>query len=282
MDERGLGKRLQEARQQAGLTQQQLCSQANLSFSTLTKIERGAIKSPSIFTIQAIAAALHLSLDELIGSPARPNRQLHKTKSGAGFIYFDMNGCLVHSYQAAFVRLAAETGAPPDVVESVYWQYNDAVCRGTATLSDFNAELARKLKLETIDWQQFYLEAVEAIPEMHEVVKWAAGHYRIGLLTNTMPGFVSAMRREGLIPDVPYDVIVDSSEIGALKPEARIYEVAEERAGCPSEEILFIDDSRINLMAASKFGWHVMRFDDAHAEASAANVRQALDFTLTD
>src|SRR3954468_22641150 len=100
MDEKGLGKRLQQARQDGGLTQQQLCHKANLSFSTLTKIERGAIKSPSIFTIQSIAGALGVSLDELVGNakPAQngPPRQLLKTKSGVSFVYFDVNGCLVH------------------------------------------------------------------------------------------------------------------------------------------------------------------------------------------
>lgn len=107
MDERGLGHRLQKARLAAGLTQQQLCHKANLSFSTLTKIERGAIKSPSIFTIQSIAHALNLSLDELIGSEGK--KKLHKTKSGVSFIYFDVNGCLVYFYQRAFDKLAIDT-----------------------------------------------------------------------------------------------------------------------------------------------------------------------------
>src|ERR1700746_2606347 len=98
MDEKSLGKRLQVARQAAGLTQQQLCQKANLSFSTLTKIERGAIKAPSIFTVQAIAGALGSSLDVLVGSggrPVTPNRTLQQTKSGVRFVYFDVNGCLV-------------------------------------------------------------------------------------------------------------------------------------------------------------------------------------------
>src|SRR5437868_6830100 len=104
MDEKGLGAKLQAARQAAGLTQQQLCHQASLSFSTLTKIERGAIKAPSIFTIQAIAMALGVSLDELIGHKAggAPVRHLQTTRSGAKFIYFDVNGCLIHFYQRAF------------------------------------------------------------------------------------------------------------------------------------------------------------------------------------
>ena len=83
MDERTLGKRLQAARQAAGLTQQQLCQKANLSFSTLAKIERGAIKSPSIFTVQTIAAAVGQSLDELVGelSAARPARRFSSRTS---------------------------------------------------------------------------------------------------------------------------------------------------------------------------------------------------------
>ena len=112
MNERGLGKQLQSARQAAGLTQQALCQKANLSFSTLTKIERGAIKSPSIFTIQAIAGALDLGLDALLGtsalhrSVATPARNLKTTKSGVRFVYFDVNGCLIRFYQRAFGQIA--------------------------------------------------------------------------------------------------------------------------------------------------------------------------------
>jgi transcriptional regulator with XRE-family HTH domain len=42
--EQALGKRLQDARRAAGLTQQELCQKADLSYSTLAKIERGAIR----------------------------------------------------------------------------------------------------------------------------------------------------------------------------------------------------------------------------------------------
>lgn len=276
MDEKSLGKRLQAARQKAGLTQQQLCQKANLSFSTLTKIERGAIRAPSIFTIQAIAGALGQNLDELVGS-AVPQRQLQKTRSGISFIYFDVNGCLVNFSQAALVKLAQATGAPPDIVETAFWHYNDEVCRGTLSLNDFNVKLAERLGVPEVKWQDYYLEAVEPILQMHELLHWASERYKIGLLTNVMPGLLSAMRRSHQVPDLPYDAIVDSSEVAAIKPEAKMYEIAQARAGCPPEEILLIDDSRVNLMAAEKFGWRVLLFDDSRPEESAARVRQALE-----
>ncbi len=279
MDEKSLGQQLQAARQAAGLTQQQLCHQANLSFSTLTKIERGAIKSPSIFTIQSIASALGLSLDELIGgaATASPGRNLKKTKSGASFVYFDVNGCLVYFYQRAFARLAAATGVRSDLVESAFWHYNDDVCRGTLSLNDFNTKLAQRLGLDGLEWQKYYLETVEPIEEMQELLSWAAQHYKIGLLTNIMPGLLSSMRRNGTLPNLSYDVVIDSSAVGAIKPEPKVYEVAQQQAGCPAEEILLIDDSRVNLMAAEKQGWRVLWFDDSRVPESVARAREALE-----
>ena len=55
--ERQLGQAIAAARKAAGLTQQDLCVKAQLSYSTLAKIERGAIKTPSVFTVAAIAEA---------------------------------------------------------------------------------------------------------------------------------------------------------------------------------------------------------------------------------
>lgn len=277
MDERGLGKQLQTARQAARLTQQELCHKANLSFSTLTKIERGAIKAPSIFTIQAIAGALGVGLDELMGqAPGGAKRQLLKTKSGISFIYFDVNGCLVHFYQRAFTKISADTGVPSDIVETAFWHFNDDVCRGVLSLSDFNAKLADRIGVKSIAWQDYYLDVVEPITEMQAVLQWAAERYHVGLLTNIMPGLLAGMRRNGTIPALTYDAIVDSSEVAAIKPERHIYEIAQERAGVPPAEILLIDDSRVNLMAAEKLGWHVLWFDDSRTIESVDRVQVAL------
>jgi HAD superfamily hydrolase (TIGR01509 family) len=276
MDEKWLGQRLQAMRTQAGLTQQALCQQAGLSYSTLTKIERGAIKAPSIFTIQSIAAVLGVGLDELLGAaPAKQTK--HRSKSGVSFVYFDINGCLVRFYHQAFTRLAEVSGAPADVVETAFWHYNDQVCRGEMTMDAFNKAFAADIQLDELNWADYYLETIEPIEEMHDVVRWAAAHYRVGLLTNTMPGLVEAMMQRNLLPKVQYEVIIDSSQVGAIKPEAKMYHVAEEAAKCPASEILLVDDARTNLMAAEKQGWHVLWFDDYRPNDSIARIKDALE-----
>lgn len=275
MDEKGLGRQVQAARTRAGLTQQALCQKADLSYSTLTKIERGAIKAPSIFTIQRIAAALGIELDELLTS-VKLHARKRRSQSGVRFVYFDINGCLVRFFHRAFTRLAEESTAPADVIETAFWHYNDQVCRGEMDMEAFNEAFARDVRLPPISWLDYYLDAIEPIPAMQEVVRWASEHYHVGLLTNIMPGFVDAMMQRKLLPEVQYSTIIDSSVVKAIKPEAKIYKVAAEKAHCPASEILLIDDSRANLMAAEKQGWHVLWFDDYRPDESAERVRAAL------
>ena len=278
MDEVGLGRLLQDARKRAGLTQQELCQKAGLSYSTLAKIERGAIKAPSIFTIQSIAGALNTSLNNLIGEPSvKAIKPKKRAKNGVRFVYFDINGCLVRFFHPAFTRLAEDTGVSAELIETSFWHFNDAVCRGDLSMPDFNQQFAEKLGLESVDWQNYYFEAIDLVDEMQDLLKWAGENYHVGLLSNIMPGFINRMITEGALPNIPYAQIIDSSVERLIKPEEKIFQIAQDRAGVAPEEILFIDDSRSNLMAAEKLGWKVMWFDDYRPDISAQRVRKALE-----
>jgi transcriptional regulator with XRE-family HTH domain len=220
-EEKQLGQVLQVARKEAGLTQQALCQKSGLSYSTLAKIERGAIKAPSVFTIQHIAATLGISLDQLLHDvpnrhqqpaalPAEPAVPSAKkvSKNGVRFVYFDMNGCLVRGIKQALANLADDAGVTSDVVESLFWQYNDQVNRGVMSIDDLNTILAERLHV-MVDWYKYYLSAVEATPGMDALVEWVAENYHVGILTNTMPTLVERMRANGTLPQVHFDVIVD-------------------------------------------------------------------------
>jgi putative hydrolase of the HAD superfamily len=280
MDEKSLGLRLQNARKAAGLTQQQLCQKSGLSYSTLAKIERGAIKAPSIFTIQQISGALETSIDVLVGhDAAKPTETLKKrSKSGISFVYFDINGCLVRFYHRAFGAAAEETGIPSDIIETSFWHYNDAVCRGEMTMEEFNTALARRFKIDKFEWGKYYLSAIEPIKDTQELLLWVGRHYKFGLLSNIMPGMVKAMLASAAIPNMAYDQVIESCEAGAIKPEQAIYETATQKAGVEPSSILLIDDSRSNLMAAERLGWHVMWFDDYRPDESVERIKQALAF----
>lgn len=50
------------------------------------------------------------------------------------------------------------------------------------------------------------------------------------------------------------DGVVNSSLVGVAKPDARIYEIAAERAGVPVDRCLFVDDREENVAAAAALG----------------------------
>jgi FMN phosphatase YigB (HAD superfamily)/DNA-binding XRE family transcriptional regulator len=284
MDEKALGKRLQLARRRAGLTQQELCQKAGLSYSTLAKIERGAIKSPSVFTVAGIARATDTRIEDLLGirlqetSPSSLATPKKRAKSGVTFVYFDVNGVCVRFLHKAFTEISRQAGKSIDAVETLFWRYNDSVTSGQMPLEEFNGILGQELEIENFDWVPYYMNNVEQMPGIDSLIKWAEEHYEIGLLSNIMPGFIELLLARNIIPNAKYKVIVDSSKVGALKPSPKIYEIAQQLAAVEPGEILTIDDSRTNLVTADRLGWHVVWFDEIRPDESIERAKASLEF----
>ncbi len=62
-----LSENVKRSRKRRGLTQEKLARLADISNNTLVKIEIGMAKEPTITTIQKLAEALDVSIDELVG-----------------------------------------------------------------------------------------------------------------------------------------------------------------------------------------------------------------------
>jgi len=66
-----LGENIRKVRKKNKLTQDKLARLADIPYTTLTKIETGVIKKPSVFVIAKIGTALNISIDDLIGIKKR-------------------------------------------------------------------------------------------------------------------------------------------------------------------------------------------------------------------
>mgnify|MGYP000981858231 FL=1 len=64
--ENKLGKRIKALRLKLQLSQDEFARKADIPYTTLTKIETGVIKKPSVFVMAKIAKALNITVDELI------------------------------------------------------------------------------------------------------------------------------------------------------------------------------------------------------------------------
>jgi transcriptional regulator with XRE-family HTH domain len=61
-------KNLRKFRKKKGWSQERLAREAEISYQTLIKIERGYIKNPKLETLIKLCKALGTSIDKLIGS----------------------------------------------------------------------------------------------------------------------------------------------------------------------------------------------------------------------
>jgi len=61
-----IAKNIKKYRKERNLSQDKLSKLADVSHATIVKIESGGIKSPTIDTVQKIAKALGVSVDDLI------------------------------------------------------------------------------------------------------------------------------------------------------------------------------------------------------------------------
>ena len=93
----------------------------------------------------------------------------------------------------------------------------------------------------------------------------AAGH-RLGILSNTSESHWSwiADGRYAILPN-SFEQLVLSHEVGAMKPDEKIYRVAIERAGVPPGEIFFTDDKPENVEAARQLGIDAEPFTSVEA-----------------
>jgi FMN phosphatase YigB (HAD superfamily) len=129
-------------------------------------------------------------------------------------------------------------------------EFYDAFCSATGTKPEFNAMLYAKANIFQLNYT--LLPLIAALED---------GELRLGLLSNTSPchwDFLST-RGYGELPHA-FAVRALSYEVGALKPEPKIYRAAAELAGVPAREIFFIDDIVGHVAAARECGFDAVQY----------------------
>ena len=66
MESNQIGQKIRKLRNKLGLSQDDFARKADVPYTTLTKIETGVIKKPSVFVVSKIAKSLGVSIEELL------------------------------------------------------------------------------------------------------------------------------------------------------------------------------------------------------------------------
>jgi putative hydrolase of the HAD superfamily len=98
-------------------------------------------------------------------------------------------------------------------------------------------------------------EARQAIEAVH-----AAG-YRLAILSNELDLFYGADFRGKLPLLKHFELVVDATHTGILKPDPRAYRMIEDALGVPLSACVFVDDQLRNVLGAQRVGMQTVHFD---------------------
>ncbi|MEQ6247580.1 HAD-IA family hydrolase [Sulfitobacter sp. HNIBRBA3233] len=117
-------------------------------------------------------------------------------------------------------------------------------------------------------------------PEALAAIKAAQDNgIRLAILSNELDLFYGADFREKLPFLSHFDVIVDATYSGILKPDARAYAQVTDALGVPASACVFVDDQIRNIRGAEDAGLIPVHFDVRQPGASFARALDALGIT---
>lgn len=100
------------------------------------------------------------------------------------------------------------------------------------------------------------IQADERVLDLVKQLKGAG--YRVGILSNLSKRAAEKVKQEEFIK--LFDPVMFSYEIGATKPSSKVYFALIKKLGVKPEEILFIDDSLVNVKGAKDVGINTIHY----------------------
>jgi FMN phosphatase YigB (HAD superfamily) len=198
-------------------------------------------------------------------------------------ILFDVGNVIVpFDFKPAYARMAQRCGCKPEEIPALI-RATGLVApfeKGEIAAEPFVREFSAALRLnitypEFCDWWSSVFLPETLVSEA--LLEDLASRYRLLALSNTNSIHFAMLKEAYPLLRHFHDYVL-SYEVGAAKPEAKIYREAIARAQCSPEECFFIDDMEVNIEAAREHGMDAVQFLSAEQldrELRARGLRQA-------
>ncbi|MFN3742029.1 MAG: HAD family hydrolase [Anaerolineales bacterium] len=194
-------------------------------------------------------------------------------------VLFDLGGVLLRTeFEAPRQYLAERLGLEYD--DLIHQVFESPSARraslGEITVEQHWAELTRRWHRPPEEAaflsQQFFAGDV-LDRNLLDFIRSLRPQFKTGLISNAWSDLRAFLQRMGI--EDAFDTIIISAEVGLLKPDPRIYQLALERLQIAPYEALFVDDFPQNITAAKDLGMWALQFTDP--EQTLQNIRRILD-----
>jgi epoxide hydrolase-like predicted phosphatase len=190
-------------------------------------------------------------------------------------VFFDFGGVIMRTeFQSPRQKLAERFSMDYDEMDRAVFGSDSArrASLGEITEDAHWAAVLKRFKQPASQMQAFRNNFFGGDVIDHNLVEYIRslhGKFHTGLISNAWSGLREFITREKLI-DL-FDTVTISAEVGAVKPSAKIYEVALDQARVGAGEAVFVDDVQINIEACEKVGMKGILFNDPEKSLSRLN-----------
>ena len=178
------------------------------------------------------------------------------------WIAFDLNGTLLDP--AALLGPGHEEIGNSALDDAVMQAMADTLTGEHRPFPDYlRAALERRVKIERLDGDALAAamdraRALPAFPDAAETLETLSGAgYRIAVVTNSATGSASNALRAAEL-DRHVELVVGADEIGAYKPDPRVYRHAAIRLAAPPGALCLVAAHAWDVLGAMRAGWRAV------------------------
>jgi glucose-1-phosphatase len=193
-------------------------------------------------------------------------------------VFFDLGGVIVRTeFQTPRQQLADRLGMDYEDLSKIVFDSDSGL---KASLGEIAADehwdsVVQRLKrpaseLSLIREEFFAGDIVDRT--LVEYIRSLRGKYKTGLISNAWSDLRDFVVREKF--EDAFDKMIISAEVGAVKPEPKIFQIALEHFGVKPKEAVFVDDFYINIEGCEKVGIKGIHFRDV--ESTLRQLKQLL------
>ena len=174
-------------------------------------------------------------------------------------IIFDLGGVLLRTTDfTPREQLAARLGMSRNELEELIFggESGDQAQRGEITVQQHWGNLATQIhcsEKEVRTLVEEFFAKDELDQSLLDYIRKLHASYNTGLLSNAFDDLRQIITERWHFEDAFDDMII-SAEVGLVKPDARIFQMAVEQLGVEASQAVFVDDMKRNIEGAKNVG----------------------------
>ncbi len=179
-------------------------------------------------------------------------------------VFFDLGGVILRTeYQAPRERLAERLNMNYEDLNKIVFESDTSrkASLGAMSADEHWAAVTRRLgrpASETHDIRTEFFAGDVLDRSLVDYIRSLRPRYKTGVISNAWPDLRTYLV-ENKFEDA-FDALIVSAELGVIKPDPKIYQIALEQLKVDPDEVVFVDDTFSNVEAARALGMHGIHF----------------------